>query len=364
MTPVVLQKAALRPGARILCVSDVHGQLDYFQGLMKKLRLTPEDQLMLVGDMVEKGPESLATLRHIMALSKTHSVRMICGNCDGWDPELDFPTPRTDEFLRHYMTSRFGFDGLLCQMCAEIGFTVSPDMDAAAMRCALREAFVPELDFLRALPHVLETEHYDFVHGGRPEGELSGLDAWRVMKNDNFLRQGRRFDKWQIVGHTPVVLYGDGITCANPIVDRESHIISIDGGCVLKDDGQLNALIIPFDGSEDFAFDYYDPFPVRRVKTAQAGSLDSCYIRWGDNVVEVLERGAEFSRCRHVRTGRVLDILTKYLRERDGEMRCNDCTDYVLPLKAGDGISIVEETSRGYLAKRRGVSGWYFGELE
>ena len=39
----------------------------------------------------------------------------------------------------------------------------------------------------------------------------------------------------------------------------------------------------------------YDPFPVRRVRSAQAASEHSAYIRWGDNVVEVLERGEEFS---------------------------------------------------------------------
>ena len=159
-------------------------------------------------------------------------------------------------------------------------------------------------------------------------------------------------------------LYRQDITCANPIIDRESRIISIDGGCVLKDDGQLNALIIPRNGSEDFTFTAYDPFPVRRVKSAQAGSERSIYVRWGDNEVEILSRGEEFSRVRHVRTGYELDILTKYLYGESGVVRCNDCTDYVLPLKAGDEVSIVETTSRGYLCKHDGVSGWYYGELE
>ena len=125
-----------------------------------------------------------------------------------------------------------------------------------------------------------------------------------------------------------------------------------------------HALIIPRNGSEDFTFTAYDPFPVRRVKSAQAGSKRSIYVRWGDNQVEILSRGEEFSRVRHVRTGYELDILTKYLYGESGVVRCNDCTDYVLPLKAGDEVSIVETTSRGYLCKHDGVSGWYYGELE
>ena len=94
------------------------------------------------------------------------------------------------------------------------------------------------------------------------------------------------------------------------------------------------------------------PSPSGASGGAQAASEHSAYIRWGDNVVEVLERGEEFSRCRHVRTGYELDILTKYLRTGpDGTVRCNDCTDYVLPLSPGDEVGVVETTSRGFLCK-------------
>ena len=96
----------------------------------------------------------------------------------------------------------------------------------------------------------------------------------------------------------------------------------------------------------------------------QAEGGHSYYIRWGDSRVQVLERGAEFSHCRHVRTGYEMDILTKYLFEPGEFTDCNDCTDYVLPLHAGDKVSVVEETSRGYFVKHNGVSGWYFGALE
>ena len=33
-------------------------------------------------------------------------------------------------------------------------------------------------------------------------------------------------------------------------------------------------------------------------------------------------------------------------------------------VEAGDEVSVVERTSRGYLVKHGGVSGWYLGELE
>ena len=79
--------------------------------------------------------------------------------------------------------------------------------------------------------------------------------------------------------------------------------------------------------------------------------------------MEVLERGEEFSRCRHLASGRVLDILTEYLYEKGGVTRCEDSTDYRLPVEPGDALSIVRATSRGYLAKKAGVTGWYTGRL-
>ena len=107
----------------------------------------------------------------------------------------------------------------------------------------------------------------------------------------------------------------------------------------------------------------YDPFPVMTVREAQAPGKRSYYIRWGDNRVQVLRRGEEFSLCRHVRTGYEMEILTKYLYS-DGEFTdCNDCTDDVLALSPGDRVSVIERSSRGWFVKHNGRSGWYFGEL-
>jgi protein phosphatase len=165
------------------------------------------------------------------------------------------------------------------------------------------------------------------------------------------------------VGHWPVVLYGKDTVCANSVIDRDKRIVSIDGGCVLKDDGQLNCLVIPERDSDDFSYFAYDPFPVRTVLDAQAEGGRSYYIRWGDSRVRVLARGEEFSRCRHLRTGYEMDILTKYLFTDAAETDCNDCTDYVLPLRPGDRVHVIEETSRGYFVKHEGLSGWYYGRL-
>jgi len=358
--PAVIERWELPSERRILVISDVHGNLPYLRGLLEKTRYCADDVLILLGDLLEKGRCSLDTLRYVTALARTRTVRLVCGNCDWWRP-LMYEVGPVDGNLWYINNKPYC---LARQMCAELGIAVTPDMDYFAMRDAITGHYREEFAFLDAAPQVLETAHYTFVHGGLPEGDPSGWDAWQCMKYDHFMTTPRRFDKWVIVGHWPVMLYHEDIVDANPVFDREKKIISIDGGCVLKDDGQLNALIIPRDGSEDFSVVSYDPFPAARVCADQAASARSYYIRWGDAAVDVLRRGAEFSRIRHRRTGYEMDVLTKYLRETDDGTIVNDCTDYVLPLRAGDTVSVVETSSRGYFVKHNGVSGWYFGALE
>ena len=355
--PPRVQRIDLPADRRALVISDIHGCLDYFRGLLKKAAFSKDDILILLGDMLEKGPKSLDTLREIVALSKTHSVYAVSGNCDWWYPLL-YELGDLEDNLWYINHKPFC---LLRQMCEVLGIPVSPDMDFLAARDACAAAFPEEFAFLRALPEIIETPRFTFVHGGLPEGGPETWDAWHCMKYDNFMATPRRFDKWVIVGHWPVMLYHENIVDANPVIDREKRIVSIDGGCFLKDDGQLNALVLPRSGDEDFSFIAYDPFPVAEVLQAQAASEKSWYIRWGDAEVEVLDRGAEFSRVRHCRTGYELDVLTKYLYGDGPVCTVNDCTDYVLPLSPGDRVSVVETTSRGYFVKHRGISGWYYG---
>ena len=348
---------------RIVVVSDIHGNLPYLKALLKKVEFSQNDELIVDGDFLEKGEHSLETLRYLMHLSEQGNVHAVCGNCDSWSDAVDGEIQYWTIHIVDYMLSHRG--GLIWDMLREQGITVTKDTDFISLIPMLREKFKPEFDFIRALPHIIETEHCIFVHGGvRPDVPMEKQMGGECMKFDNFRSYGYKFDKWVVVGHWPVVLYNEDFVCANPIIDREKRVISIDGGCVLKDDGQLNALIIPFDGSEDFSFAAYDPFPVKTVKTPQKRSERSYYIRWGDNEVQVLKRGAEFSLCRHVRTGYEMEILTKYLYSDEEFCKCNDSTDLEPEFKPGDKVSVVEETSRGYLVKYKGTSGWYWGELE
>ena len=353
----------LKPGRRILVISDVHGNVPYLEGALRKAGFSDRDELILDGDFLEKGAESLRMLRIVMALCRRGNTHALLGNCDEWSDIFapDWPEAGDEHVLRYLLWRK---SGLLWDMCNTAGIDPFAMESFGEAKAILHERFREEFDFLASLPHAIEMERFLFAHAAAIPGKAPEAHrAEEFTRCDHFLTLDRRFDKWVIVGHWPVVLYGEDRVCANPIVDREKKIVSIDGGCVLKDDGQLNCLIIPDRDSEDFDFVAYDPFPERIALDDQAEGGRSYYIRWGDSRVQVLRRGEEFSRCRHVRTGYEMDILTRYLFTDDPVTDCNDCTDYVLPVKAGDRLRIVEETSRGVFCKRGGVSGWYYGGL-
>ena len=204
MDQAVVIRPRFEPGRRIIAVSDVHGNLDFFRGLMDQVGLTPSDILVLVGDLLEKGPDSLALLRYVMELSRTHTVYPLCGNCDGLVLRF-FDTDELDgRFYSAYLPIHP--ESTIRQLAEELGF--SNWRDFPALRAALREAYPEIRAWLRGLPTILETEHLLFVHGGVPSREhMETLNRWKCMKNDNFLGQGHRFDKYVVVGHWPVTLY-------------------------------------------------------------------------------------------------------------------------------------------------------------
>ena len=54
--------------SRTIFIGDVHGAIDELEALMRKLELRYGDRVVFVGDLVDKGPESLKVLRHARAV--------------------------------------------------------------------------------------------------------------------------------------------------------------------------------------------------------------------------------------------------------------------------------------------------------
>lgn len=65
-----VRKITVPKGHRIIITSDIHGNLSYLKGLLDKVSFSKEDYFFIAGDLVEKGGDSLATLRYLMELER------------------------------------------------------------------------------------------------------------------------------------------------------------------------------------------------------------------------------------------------------------------------------------------------------
>lgn len=61
----------------IYVMSDLHGRLDMFKEMLKKIHFTQEDMLYVIGDVVDRGSEPLALLEII---KNTENILMLRGN--------------------------------------------------------------------------------------------------------------------------------------------------------------------------------------------------------------------------------------------------------------------------------------------
>ena len=359
-------RTAFRPGQRILMVSDIHGHDTVFRALLKKAAFSAADALVIVGDLLEKGTESLKVVRTLMELTRTHEVYVLLGNMDAFTIHRllsDDPVWRDRLFDKAADMIRWWGGCLVDEMCREAGIPLGPETDRIATVRCLREHFAPELRFLTTLPTILDTPTMTFVHGGLPHlrlDELEGTLNEPYLKNDAFLDKGLSFERYLVVGHWPTVLYRDRLMDMSPLILRDRHIVCLDGGCGVKLSGQLNCVILPDAGSEDFSFVWADGLQHVRALTPQAEGPEPVYIHYHDRSVEIIERGEDFALVRH--HGREARVPVSALDPSDPGQLNTDMTDYRLPVSPGDELSLVRACGGEIFARKNNILGWYKGE--
>lgn len=155
---------------RIVIIGDIHGCLEQFNNLLNKIKFHQDyDKLVLVGDLVNKGPDSIGVVRRAINLD----AHCVMGNHDAAlltaiqrlrDKEIDAKSP---EFI----------DDPLVQLAAKF-----PD------NC---------YKYLRNLPHVIEIVQYGVtvVHAGfNPTKTLEEQNVWDMMHMRRVTNDGRALD--------------------------------------------------------------------------------------------------------------------------------------------------------------------------
>ena len=213
---------------RYVLISDIHGELEMFEQLLEKMQYNPaEDQLVLLGDYVDRGPNSRGVLNKVMELKEEGAI-VLRGNHD--DMLLAAAKGEENAWERWWKN---GALPTLLSYDPTITEQVLPDT----------EEFQKHIAFIEELDYYVETEDYIFVHGGvDPDTPVAETDPYVLIWIRDKFHKGYHGDKTVVFGHTTTPNLHDDPENFN-VFFGENRIIGIDGGAVYG--GQLNGLELP-----------------------------------------------------------------------------------------------------------------------
>lgn len=168
--------ATVPPGRRAYAVGDIHGRADLFAALIDAIEEDDAQRnrtvaampgeappvattIVLLGDLIDRGPDSATVLSLAQDWQLARSVRILCGNHEEMllDSLGSLETLRV--FLRHggrETVLSFGID-------PDILFSATYEELQARMNCQIP---VTTIDFIRSFEEQVQIGDYLFVHAG------------------------------------------------------------------------------------------------------------------------------------------------------------------------------------------------------
>ncbi len=225
-----LPRPAVPAGQRVYAVGDVHGRADLFAALIAAIeadsaaRGAADEQFIMLGDLIDRGPDSAGAVRLAREWSARRGARLIAAN--------------HEEMLLQSLTDREVLKTFLKWGGHETALSYVPDRDAwgAADLDAgqdLLRAHIPDGDlrYFRAAENAITIGDYLFVHAGIAPGVA--LDQQRT-KDLLWIREPFLSSR---ANHGVVVVHGHTITEEPEVF---ANRIGIDTGAYAS--GRLTAL--------------------------------------------------------------------------------------------------------------------------
>lgn len=338
---------------RILCISDIHGNFLYLQKLLELLHYQPgNDYLFILGDLIEKGKESLRVVRYLMSLPDTY---VLMGNCEYFRIQVFLKNKDYLSSLR-FILNQTTYPSIFKEMAMELQLNTEAMSDEEIID-AFWQNYPAEIQFLISLPHVLEHEKIRFVHAGTMEEEIHKNALLDILTIQNFHQLCKPMHKWCVVGHYPTVNYSQKIPSFNPIIDKKKKVISIDGGNVVTPYGQLNGLIISSLKEMHFSFRSYEQKINLIVPYDQQESKDAFYLPFSDAEVTIMEEIDDHTVWVKTRQ-HYFAVDKKEISTYHGKTYVFDYTNYYLSVRKLDKVILYKQTPYAYLVKKDGILGW------
>lgn len=217
---------------RVYAIGDIHGRDDLFAELLDRIAQDEADRpplprlLILLGDLVDRGPQSAQVVERAMALARSDAqVRFIKGNHE----EMFIAAARGDAQAARFFRRFGGIETLA-------SFGLPPEESAAMSDEALAQWMLVDIprdpiDFLDGFVDMLPLGDYLFVHAGvRPRIALDAQNPADLRwSRDDFLTYRRHFGKMIVHGHS-----------ISEDVDIQPNRIGIDTGAFRS--GRLTAI--------------------------------------------------------------------------------------------------------------------------
>jgi len=208
---------------KIAAIGDPHGCIKEFSELLSKLEHHSLDEIWVLGDYVDRGPDSGA----VVELARRKGIKGIKGNHES--TILNYaknPDPRREERLKTYQSIRSKEDWLYLENLPELH--VDDDVKAVFVHGGLW-AGIPLHKQPKAVMYAQMIKPY--IPGD--------VEWWGTSEEELFRSKG--YVRWYEICDEPyLVCYGHSVF---PEPFRYNQTLGLDTGCVFG--GSLSAVILP-----------------------------------------------------------------------------------------------------------------------